>query len=146
MVGIGFASCCCNPPGPDWTVVAGHTPCNMYTTDSDTNEKVLVGYGNVSRINPNLQRMISNAETVRASIDLEFPFGVNINQTLIEVSNALSQVSSYPENVDQPRLLSSSFSQNAFMYFSVAPLEGNPQNLDMDMMFDFVEDYVRPRM
>ncbi|MCG8314583.1 MAG: efflux RND transporter permease subunit [Pseudomonadales bacterium] len=115
-------------------------------TPQDIEKEILIEQERYLRAVPNLQRMISNAETGRASIDLEFPFGVNINQTLIEVSNALSQVSSYPENVDQPRLLSSSFSQNAFMYFSVAPLEGNPQNLDMDMMFDFVDDYVRPRM
>ena len=32
------------------------------------------------------------------------------------------------------------------MYFRVAPLDGNPQGLDMDMMRDFVSDNVRTRM
>ena len=32
------------------------------------------------------------------------------------------------------------------MYFRVAPIEGNPQQLDMIMMRDYIEDNVRPRM
>ena len=115
-------------------------------TPQDIEKEILIEQERYLQTEPNLQRMISSSETGRASIDLEFPFGVDINETLIEVSNALSQVSSYPENVDQPRLFSSSFSENAFMYFSVMPLSGNPLSLDMDMMFDFVDDHVRPRM
>ena len=115
-------------------------------TPQDIEKEILIEQERYLRTVPNLQRMTSRAETGSARIELEFPFGVDINQTLIEVSNALSQVSSYPENVDQPRLVSSSFSSNAFMYFSVIPLPGNPLQLDMDMMFDFVDDYVRPRM
>ncbi|MBA54266.1 MAG: acriflavin resistance protein [Pseudomonadales bacterium] len=115
-------------------------------TPQDSEKEILIEQERYLRTVPNLQRMLSSAETGRASIELEFPFGVDINETLIEVSNALSQVSSYPENVDQPRLFSSSFSENAFMYFSVQPLQGNPLQLDMDMMYDFVDDFVRPRM
>lgn len=115
-------------------------------TPQDIEKEILIEQERYLSTVPNLQRMVSHAETGEASIDLEFPFGVNINESLIEVSNALSQVPSYPENVDQPRLFSSSFSQNAFMYFSVQPLPGNPHQLDMDMMYDFVDDYVRPRM
>jgi multidrug efflux pump subunit AcrB len=55
-------------------------------------------------------------------------------------------VPSYPENVDQPRLTSSSFSENSFMFFEIAPLPGNPRGLDMDLVRDFIEDNVRPRM
>jgi len=115
-------------------------------TPQDIEKEILLEQERYLRTVPNLQRMVSESETGSARIELEFPFGVNINETLIEVSNALSQVSSYPENVDQPRLYSSSFSQNAFMYFGIVPLPGNPLNLDMDMMFDFVDDYVRPQM
>ncbi len=115
-------------------------------TPQDIEKEILMEQERYLRTVPNLQRMTANAETGEASIEMEFPFGIDINETLIEVSNALSQVPSYPENVDQPRLLSSSFSQNAFMYFSVSPLPGNPFQLDMDMMFDFVDDHIRPRM
>ncbi|MGB1059050.1 MAG: efflux RND transporter permease subunit, partial [Ketobacter sp.] len=115
-------------------------------TPQDIEKEILIEQERYLSAVPNLQRMLATAETGRASIELEFPFGIDINQTLIEVSNALSQVSSYPENVDQPRLYSSSFSENAFMYFSVLPLQDNPLGLDMDMMYDFVDDYIRPRM
>lgn len=115
-------------------------------TPQDIEKEILIEQERYLRTVPNLQRMTSFAETGEAYIELEFPFGVEINETLIDVSNALSQVSSYPENVDQPRLFSSSFSENAFLYFSIIPLAGNPHQLDMDMMFDFVEDQVRPRM
>jgi multidrug efflux pump subunit AcrB len=32
------------------------------------------------------------------------------------------------------------------MYFRLMPLAGNPLQLDMDMLRDYAEDYVRPRM
>lgn len=115
-------------------------------TPQDIEKEILIEQERYLRTVPNLTRMTSQGETGEGSIELEFPFGVDVNETLIEVSNALSQVPSYPENVDQPRLFSSSFSQNAFMYYSIIPLPGNPLQLDMDMMYDFIDDHVRPRM
>src|SRR5690606_39590439 len=61
-------------------------------------------------------------------------------------SDVCSSDLNYPENVDQPRLYSESFSENAFMYFAVLPQLGNPHQLDMDMIGDFVDDHLRPRM
>jgi len=115
-------------------------------TPQDIEKEILIEQERYLRSLPNLQRMISSAEMGSASIELEFPFGVNVNDALIRVSNALSQVPAYPENVDQPRLLSSSFSSNAFMFFRLAPLDGNPMGLDVDMLNDFADDYIRPRM
>ncbi|MEO3677527.1 efflux RND transporter permease subunit [Rheinheimera fenheensis] len=115
-------------------------------TPQDVEKEILIEQERYLRTLPNLKRMISRASTGSAQIELEFPFGVDVNEALIRVSNALSQVPSYPENVDQPRLLSSSFSNNAFMYFRLMPLSGNPLALDMDMLRDYAEDYVRPQM
>jgi len=115
-------------------------------TPQDVEKEILIEQERYLRTLPNLKRMVSRASTGSANIELEFPFGVDVNEALIRVSNALSQVSSYPENVDQPRLFSSSFSNNAFMYFRLMPLNGNPLNLDMDMLRDYAEDYVRPQM
>ena len=81
-----------------------------------------------------------------APIELEFPFGINLNDTLIKVSNALSQVPSYPNNVNEPRVYATSFSANSFMYFRVMPLDGNPRNLNMVPLQDFIEDNVASRM
>ena len=115
-------------------------------TPQDVEKEVLVEQEEFLRNVPGLQRMISTAQTGSARIALEFPFGVDINESLIRVSNALSQVPSYPINVREPRIYASSFSSNAFMYFRVAPLPGNPRGVDMDMIRDFVEDHVRTRM
>lgn len=115
-------------------------------TPQDVEKEILIEQEEYLRGIPNLRRMVSTASTGSASIELEFPFGTDINDALVRVNNALSQVPSYPENVDEPRLLTSSFSNNAFLYFRVMPLEGNPRGLDMPSMRDFVDDYVRTRM
>ncbi len=115
-------------------------------TPQDVEKEILIEQERYLDSLPNLIRMESYARTGSASIELEFPFGVDINEALIRVANALSQVPGYPENVDQPKLTSSSFSQNSFMYFSLLPKAGNPLNLDMNMIGDFVDDNVRPRM
>ena len=115
-------------------------------TPQDVEKEILIEQERYLRGLPNLQRMTSYAEMGEANIELDFPFGVDANDALIRVNNALSQVPSYPENVDQPRLFSSAFSSNAFMYFALKPLPGNPLQLDMDLLSDFAQDYVRPRM
>ena len=77
-------------------------------TPQDVEKEILIEQEEYLRTVPGLLRMISTASTGRADIELEFPFGVDIEETLIRVSNALSQVPAYPENVDEPSLLASS--------------------------------------
>ncbi|MBV61525.1 MAG: acriflavin resistance protein [Nevskiales bacterium] len=115
-------------------------------TPQDVEKEILIEQEEFLRAVPNLARLISYASTGRAEIELEFPFGTDITQALIDVNNALSQVPAYPETVDEPRVTADSFSQNAFMYYRVVPLPGNPRALDMDMMQDFIDDNVRTRM
>lgn len=115
-------------------------------TPQDVEKEILIEQERYLRGLSNLKRMVSFADMGEANIELEFPFGVDANDALIRVNNALSQVPAYPENVDQPRLYSSSFSGNAFMYFTLKPVAGNPFDLDVDMLRDYAEDFVRPRM
>jgi len=115
-------------------------------TPQDVEQEILLEQEQYLRNLPNLRRMVSIASTGRAVVELEFPFGVDINEALIRTSNALSQVPAYPENVDEPVLSTSSFSENAFMYFRIVPAPGNPLALDLDLMRDYVEDHVRPRL
>ncbi|MDT0616997.1 efflux RND transporter permease subunit [Salinisphaera sp. P385] len=115
-------------------------------TPQDVEKEILIEQEEYLRNVPSLQRMVSVARTGAAEIQLEFPFGVDANNALLRVSNALSQVPAYPENVDEPRLFATSFSQNSFMYYRIAPLPGNPMQVDMDMMQDFIDDRVRPLM
>ncbi len=115
-------------------------------TPQDVEKEILIEQEEFLRTLPNLQRLESTATSGSAVIELDFPFGVDMTQTLIEVNNALNQVPSYPENVDQPRVSANSFSANSFMYFAISPLPDNPQNIDITMMRDFVEDNVRTRL
>jgi multidrug efflux pump subunit AcrB len=115
-------------------------------TPQDVEKEILIEQEEYLRTLPNLSRLEATASSGSASIELDFPFGVDMTQTLIEVNNALNQVPSYPENVDEPRVTASSFSANAFMYFAITPLPGNPRGLDMDMMRDFLVDNVRTRL
>ncbi|GHC36653.1 efflux RND transporter permease subunit [Aidingimonas halophila] len=115
-------------------------------TPQDIEKDILIEQEEYLRNVPNLSRMESTARSGSAEIELEFPFGIDLTETLIRINNALSQVPDYPANVDQPRIVANSFSANAFMYFNVAPAGGNPRELDMAAMQDFLEDNVRPRM
>ena len=115
-------------------------------TPQDIEQEILIEQEEYLRNLPSLVRITSEARSGRATIELEFPFGNDVTETLIHVNNALSQVPSYPANVDQPRIYASSWSSNSFMFFYVTPLPGNPRGLDMDMMRDFIEDHVRVRM
>ena len=115
-------------------------------TPQDVEKEILIEQEEYLRSLPNLQRLESTASTGSAVIELDFPFGTDMTQTLIRVNNALNQVPAYPENVDEPRVFASSFSANAFMYFAISPLPGNPRGLDMDMLRDFVDDNVRTRL
>ena len=115
-------------------------------TPQDVEKELLIEQEEYLRSLPNLQRLESTASSGRAVIELDFPYGVDMTQTLIRVNNALNQVPAYPENVDEPRVFASSFSANSFMYFAILPLPGNPRGLDVDMLRDFVEDNVRTRL
>ena len=115
-------------------------------TPQDVEKEILIEQEEYLRTLPNLQRLESSASSGSAVIELDFPFGVDMTQTLIEVNNALNQVPAYPENVDQPRVFANSFSANSFMYFAISPLPGNPRNVDIVMMQDFIVDNVRTRL
>ena len=66
-------------------------------TPQDIEKEILVEQEEFLRNVNGVERMISTASFGRGEIELEFPFGMDINQALIRVSNALSQVSNYPE-------------------------------------------------
>ncbi len=114
------------------------------TTPQDVEKEIVIEQEEYLRDIPSLLRMVSEAGMGGATVELEFPFGVDINEALIRVNNALSQVPSYPENVDEPRLYTSSFSNNAFIFLNVGPLPD--ANIDMTMMRDFIDDHVRVRL
>ena len=112
-------------------------------TPQDVEKEIIIEQEEYLRRIPGLERMISRAVTGRGDIELEFSYGVDINEVLIRVNNALTQVPGYPENVDEPRLVTSTVSNNPFLFFLIRPLPGNPQNVNIVEMRDFLEDHVR---
>jgi multidrug efflux pump subunit AcrB len=115
-------------------------------TPQDVEKEILIEQEEYLRNLPNLSRIMATASSGRAEVELEFPFGTDITDMLIRVNNALSQVPSYPETADEPRIYANSFSSNSFMFFSITTLPGNPRQLDIDLMLDFIEDNVKPLM
>ncbi|MFK7976676.1 MAG: efflux RND transporter permease subunit [Halioglobus sp.] len=115
-------------------------------TPQDVEKEIVIEQEEYLRNLPNLARITARANPGSAEIELEFPLGTDITQMLIRVNNALSQVPSYPEAVNEPRIYANAFSSNAFMYYSVTPLPGNPANVDIGLSLDFVEDTVKPRL
>lgn len=115
-------------------------------TPQDVEKEILIEQEEYLRNIPYLEQIQSNALFGQAVIELKFPFGVDITKVLIQVNNALNQVPSYPENVDEPVVSATSFSDNSFIFLRVAPVPGNPMQLDMDMLRDYVEDNIRPHL
>ncbi len=95
---------------------------------------------------PGLERMVSTAQTGSADIELEFPFSVPMEEALLNTNNALSQVPSYPENVDQPSIKAEAFSSNSFMYFRLMPESGDFTEDDILTLRDWVEEHVQTPM
>ncbi|MBX3727546.1 MAG: efflux RND transporter permease subunit [Candidatus Sumerlaeia bacterium] len=112
-------------------------------TPQDIEKEIVIEQEKYLKGIPNLDKMTATISTGRAEIDLEFRTGTNIEEILVRANNALSQVPSYPENVDQPRIVTSSASDQPIAWFSVRTLPGNPLNLDIIAMQDFLEDTVQ---
>jgi len=91
---------------------------------------------------PGLERMVATASTGSADIELEFPYSISLEEALLNVNNALSQVPAYPENVDQPSIRAEAFSANSFMFFRLMPESGQFTEEEIVALRDWVEEYV----
>jgi multidrug efflux pump subunit AcrB len=115
-------------------------------TPQDVEKEILIEQEDYLQNVPGVQRMISTSGMGSADIELEFPSTVDVNDALVRVLNALSQVPGYPENVDEPRVLATSFSSNSFIYFAISDTSGKRTPEDVLKMFDFVVERVKPRI
>lgn len=109
----------------------------------DVEREILIEQEEYLRSIPGLSRMTAEATTGNATIELEFGLGRNLSEVLALTNNALSQVPRYPDNVDRPRIFTTAFSDNYFMFYVIQPAPGNPRGVDIEMQFDFVEDTVK---
>ncbi len=115
-------------------------------TPQDVEKEILIEQEDYLQNVAGLQRMISSSAMSSAEIELEFPSSIDVNDALIRVLNALSQVPSYPENVDEPRVIATSFSSNSFIYYAIVDTSGERQPEDVLRMIDLVMERVKPRM
>lgn len=111
----------------------------------DVEQDILIEQEKFLRSVPGLRKMTSTASLGSGSIDLEFAVGSDMSENLVRVNNALSQVASYPENVDEPSLSTSSSSDQPVAWFSLRALPGMELEVDPARHFDFAEDLVKPR-
>jgi HAE1 family hydrophobic/amphiphilic exporter-1 len=73
---------------------------------------------------PNLQTMTSEARTGQGTITLELRVGASIEDALVRVSNSLSQVPSYPQDVRKPVLSSANATGPPMMVAVLQSLTG----------------------
>ncbi len=112
----------------------------------DIEKEILVEQEEFLRNVTGLERLDSTASFGQGSIELEFPFGTDINDALIRTSNALSQVPNYPENVDEPQITADSFSENSFAFYAIKVLPGNPMGRNILEEVDWIEDNIKTRI
>ncbi|MCC5878039.1 MAG: efflux RND transporter permease subunit [Candidatus Sumerlaeia bacterium] len=119
------------------TIYPGATP-------EDVEQDILIEQERFLRSVPGLQKMVSTASLGSGNIVLEFSVGSSMSDNLVRINNALSQVPSYPENVDEPSLSTSSSSDQPVAWFSIRAVSGKELEVDPTRHFDYAEDFVKP--
>lgn len=109
-------------------------------TPADIEKEILIEQEEYLQGVRNLGRISSEASMGSAEIELEFNLGTNMEEALVLVNNALSQIDAYPENVDQPRLVSASSADDPFIFYSVSPLDPSVDKGAALGKKDFLED------
>lgn len=114
-------------------------------TPQDVEQDILVKQEEFLRGVRGLQKMTSTASSSSGEIQLEFSIATDMGENLLRVNNALSQVSSYPENVDEPSLSTSSNSDQPVAWFSCRAVPGSELDIDVKTQFDYLEDFIKTR-
>jgi len=90
---------------------------------------------------PNLEKYESKSNDNKGSLTLTFKLGTNIDKALLEVSNKLNEVDTYPENVQKPVIKATGESASPVIWTMLQTLEGNP--IDIDHYKTYMENEVR---
>ena len=92
-----------------------------------------------------LETMISNSQTGRARITLEFAIGTNMDRALLLVSNRLDRVTGYPEEANEPTLRTSGSDDNPIAWIILKRAQGNTAK-EMAHFGPFAKDVIRERI
>lgn len=79
---------------------------------------------------PGLVEYESKSQDNRGSISLTFKIGTDIDKAMLDVTNKLSEVDSYPENVERPVIKATGESTSPVIFTMLRTLEGNPRDID----------------
>ena len=91
-----------------------------------------------------LQEMSSTARYGRASINLEFNVGHNMDRALFEISSRLDQISGYPAEADEPSLRGSTNEDDAIAWYAITRVPGNER--DILTYGEFLVDVLQDRI
>lgn len=97
---------------------------------------------------PGMAKMTSTAVEGRATVELEFRVGTDTSRALLEVSEKLRQVPSYPENVDEPvAAAGETEGSDAIAWFILKRTPGSEvDEEDLPFLRTMVEERVKPVM
>jgi len=119
------------------TVWPGATPSEVERDIIDKQEEML-------KSTPNLVAYESTASDNLAEITLSFSIGTDMNKALLEVSNKLNQVESYPENVQRPVIASAGANASPVIWMGFVANEGNDR--DIDTYKTYLENEVKEQL
>lgn len=91
-----------------------------------------------------LRSMSSRARRDRGQVTLEFSVDQNMDRAMLLVSNRLSQISGYPDDVREPTLSTSGTDDNPIAWLAVTRAPG--VETPIDQFGDLMEDVVRDRI
>ncbi len=92
-----------------------------------------------------LVKMESTSKSGIGEIYLEFQVGSNLQDVLVRTANALNQVSSYPEDTDEPIIKTVNISDRPIGWFVMSPLPGKESEVNVYHYRDFAEDFIKTR-
>jgi HAE1 family hydrophobic/amphiphilic exporter-1 len=118
------------------TLWPGASPQEVEREISDEQEDVLKSV-------EGLVEMKSESFYGRGTVTLKFQVGTDPDAALLKVSNNLNQVPEYPDEAEEPVLVSSGSEQNAIAWIVLERLSGD--NTGIATEYQFVKDFIKPR-
>ena len=118
------------------TIWPGASPQEVEREIADEQEDVLKSV-------EGLVEMKSESFYGRVRVTLKFQVGTDPDTALLKVSNNLNQVPEYPDEAEEPVLVSSGSEQNAIAWIILERLSGD--NTGIESEYQFVKDFVKPR-
>ncbi|MGE4295569.1 MAG: efflux RND transporter permease subunit [Campylobacterales bacterium] len=110
------------------TTWAGATPYEVESEIIEPQEKALKNL-------EGLEEYESTASTGRGRITLRFELGTDLQKALLDVSNSLNEVSSYPENVLRPIIRATGETTAPAIWMMVQAVEDNPKDIATYLTF-----------